>query len=344
MIFLEAFQLAILMILFVNAALSDIRKGIVSNRNILFALAAGLFSVIPYYAFFSTDCLLAYSINVVIAIGISIIFYAMGIWGAGDSKLLSVTVLVFPARLYCLNNKSMAACFLLIMIVFIIAFLYVIVDTIVIGIRRKDLFELSKRHFDWKSYLKGFLFLFLLLGLFNGILFTLLPDALLSDRILLAAIHFVVLVIGLRLEEKANLYVVSAMCGVYFVMLLCGMIRSDFTQTNWGIYIVVFLLLLFRVFSEKYNYKTIPVSELKPGMILSMSSILLFAKSKVKGLPHFSTEDLKSRLSVDEVDSVLRWSKTKIGQDTIVIVRKIPFALFIGIGTLLFTFWEVLVE
>ena len=79
-------------------------------------------------------------------------------------------------------------------------------------------------------------------------------------------------------------------------------------------------------------------------MILSMGSILLLAKSKVKGLPHFSTEDLKSRLSADEVDSVLRWSKTKIGQDTIVIVRKIPFALFIGIGTLLFTFWEVLVE
>ena len=74
-----------------------------------------------------------------------------------------------------------------------------------------------------------------------------------------------------------------------------------------------------------------------------MGSILLFAKSRVKGLPTFSTEDLKSRLSAEEVDSINRWSKTSSGQEAIVIVRKIPFALFIGVGTLLFAVWEVLV-
>ena len=68
--------------------------------------------------------------------------------------------------------------------------------------------------------------------------------------------------------------------------------------------IAVILLVVFRTFAGKYNYKTIPVSELKPGMILSMGSILLFAGSRVKGLPSFSTEDLKSRLSAGEVDSI----------------------------------------
>ena len=69
MIFLEAYQIAILMALFVNAALSDLHRGIVSNKSILFALAAGIVSVIPYYAFFATDCLTAYAINLVIGIG-----------------------------------------------------------------------------------------------------------------------------------------------------------------------------------------------------------------------------------------------------------------------------------
>lgn len=342
MIFLEAFQLAVLTALFLNAALSDLRSGIVSNKSILFALGAGALSALPYYAFFASDCLAAYAVNLVIGIGVSLLLHAMGIWGAGDSKLLSVTVLLFPARLYCINSQSLASCFLLIAIVFIIAFIYVVADTLIVGIKQKDLFKLPKRNFDLKGYLKGFLFFFLMLALFNGVLFALLPDALLIDRTLLAAIHFVVILIGARLEEKANWYIVSAMAAVYAVMLLCRIIRFDLSGIDWRIYIAVILLVVFRTFAGKYNYKTIPVSELKPGMILSMGSILLFAGSRVKGLPSFSTEDLKSRLSAGEVDSIGRWSKTANGQETIVIVRKIPFAVFIGAGTLLFTIWEVL--
>ena len=343
MIFLEAYQIAILMVLLVNTALSDLHRGIVSNKSILFALVAGIVSVIPYYAFFATDCLTAYAINLVIGIGVSLLLYAMGIWGAGDSKLLSVTVVLFPARLYCINNRSLASCFLLISMVFIIAFIYVIVDTIVLGIKQKDLFKLPKRKFDWKAYLKGFLFFFLMLALFNGVLFAALPDTSLLDSTLLAAIHFVVILIGLRFEEKANWYIVLAMCVAYAVMLLCKIVQFDLYGINWKIYAVVILLVLFRSFADKYNYKIIPVSDLKPGMILSRGSILLFAKSRVKGLPTFSTEDLKSRLSAEEVDSISRWSKTTSGQESIAIVRKIPFVLFIGVGTLLFAVWEVLV-
>ena len=343
MIFLEAYQIAILMVLFVNVALSDIHRGIVSNKSILFALAVGIVSVIPYYVFFASDCFVAYVINLVIGIGIGLLLYAMGIWGAGDSKLLSVTVLLFPARLYCINNSGLASCFLLISIVFIIACIYVIVDTLVLGIKQKDLFKLTKRKFAWRGYLKGFFFLFLMLALFNGILFVILPDTLLIDGTLLAAIHFVVILIGLRLEKKANWYIVLAMGVVYVVMRLCKAVQFGFSGINWGVYVVVILLMLFRSFADKYNYKTIPVSELKPGMILSIESSLLFAKSRVKGLPAFSTEDLKSRLSAEEVNSINRWSKTTSGQETIVIVRKIPFALFLGVGTLIFAVWEVMV-
>lgn len=343
MIFLEAYQAAILMALFANAALSDLRRGIVSNKSILFALAAGIVSVIPYYVFFATDCFAAYVINLVIGIGISLLLYAMGIWGAGDSKLLSVTVIIFPARLYCINNRSLASCFLLISIVFIIAFIYVIVDTLILGIKQKDLFKLPKRKFDWKSYLKGLLFFFLMLALFNGGLLAIMPDTLLIDDTLLATIHFVIILIGLRLEEKANWYTVLVMGMAYAAMLLCKIVQFNLSYIDWRIYVVIILLVLVRSFADKYNYKTIPISDLKPGMILSMGSILLFAKSRVKGLPTFSTEDLKSRLSAEEVDSINRWSKTTSGQESIVIVRKIPFALFIGAGTLFFAIWEVLV-
>lgn len=341
MIFLEAYQITILMALFLNAALSDIHRGIVSNKSIRFALVAGIISVFPYYTFYATDCLSAYVINLVIIIGVSLLLYAMGIWGAGDSKLLSVTFLIFPARLYCINNRSFGACFLLISIVFIIAFIYVLFETAFLGIKQKNLFKLQKRKFDLKGYLKGVVFFSLMLVFFNGALHAIIPG-IFFDSNLLAAIHFLVILIGSKLEEKSNWYIILAMVIAYAAMIFFRIIQINYSYSNWWIYFVVLLLVLFRSVADKYNYKSIKVSELKQGMILSIGSVLMFAKSRVKGLPTISTEDLKSRLSAEEVDSINRWAKTSNGKDTIVIVRKIPFAIFISIGYLIFAVLEVL--
>ena len=105
---------------------------------------------------------------------------------------------------------------------------------------------------------------------------------------------------------------------------------------------MVLALMVFRLFADKYNYKIIPLSELKPGMILAFVSIIAFMGSKVEGLPTSTTEDLKSRLSVSEVESIKKWAESSKGIETITIVRKIPFALFIAIGTIVFTILEVL--
>ena len=104
------------------------------------------------------------------------------------------------------------------------------------------------------------------------------------------------------------------------------------------------LLMLFRSSAEKYNYKVVDVSELKPGMILSIASVLSFAGSKTQGLPTFSTEDLKSRLSAEEVENIKLWSKEKAGRDSVIVVRKIPFVLFIAVGTMAFMVLEVLIQ
>ena len=81
-----------------------------------------------------------------------------------------------------------------------------------------------------------------------------------------------------------------------------------------------------------YNYKEINVSELRPGMILSAQTVIGFAPSKVKGLPDTTFEDMRSRLTKDEVDSINRWKDSKYGSEKIVIVKKLPFAVFIFIG------------
>ena len=71
-------------------------------------------------------------------------------------------------------------------------------------------------------------------------------------------------------------------------------------------------------------------------MILSYVSILRFYSSRVRGLPKITDETTDSRITKEEVDSIKRWSKTKKGQETIEIVRHIPFAPFILLGEILF--------
>ena len=146
----------------------------------------------------------------------------------------------------------------------------------------------------------------------------------------------------MRLEEKTSWYIVLMMGIAWGVSLILGLSGFSLSGINWFSYLVVAALLLFRLFADKYNYKTIKVTELKPGMILSVGSVLSFSQSRVDGLPQFTREDLRSRLSPEEVASIKRWSETNNGQETITIIRKIPFALFIAMGTVLFSLLEVL--
>ena len=343
MIYLEAFLFATVTLLLTSASISDLQTSRVPNKTILLFIGLGIVGVVPYYVFFAQDCVFPYFVNIALSTGVSIILYSTGVWGAGDCKLLITTILLFPARLYCMNNRSVASCFMLISFVFISAFLFIIGETIVLGIKRKDLWRRARFHFDLKAYTKSFLFFFLFLNLWNVLLSIVAPESILTDVLLLTAIHFILLLLTMQIEDKASWPIIGGMAAVWVLLIYLKIAHFSVSSINWKTYIVIVLLLSFRTFADKYNYKSIPVAELKTGMILSMASIVLFSGSKVQGLPESSTEDLKSRLTVDEVDSIKRWSKAKAGRESVIIVRKIPFALFIAIGTLIFVVWEVLV-
>ena len=71
-------------------------------------------------------------------------------------------------------------------------------------------------------------------------------------------------------------------------------------------------------------------------MILSYGSVAKFYSSNVKGLPENTTENTDSRLTEEQVESIKRWSKTKKGTETIIVVRHLPFAPFILCGEIIF--------
>lgn len=123
-----------------------------------------------------------------------------------------------------------------------------------------------------------------------------------------------------------------------------GMAHYDLANAQLWVIGAVVALIAVRTVSDKYNYQEIAVDELAPGMILSTASTLMLMSSTVKGLPPISSEDLRSRLSQNEVESIIRWSKTSNGKSSLVIVRKIPFAIFIAVGSIAFIVLELVVS
>ncbi|WP_242826906.1 hypothetical protein [Butyrivibrio sp. MC2013] len=100
--------------------------------------------------------------------------------------------------------------------------------------------------------------------------------------------------------------------------------------------------MIIKIIISEYNYTTIPTSEVKKGMIISSFSSIVMSNSKIKGLPQISHEDMRSRLTQEEADAIIQWGKTKGSLKTIQIVRKMPFAIFIFLGLLIYsTIWGI---
>ncbi|MCD8216029.1 MAG: hypothetical protein LUC97_10385 [Clostridiales bacterium] len=78
---------------------------------------------------------------------------------------------------------------------------------------------------------------------------------------------------------------------------------------------------------------------------MAYSTIVSFLPSSVKELLKTKgTEDIRSKITEEEAESIKRWENSKYGQHEIIIVRKIPFAIFISIGTVIYTFARMLIK
>lgn len=130
-----------------------------------------------------------------------------------------------------------------------------------------------------------------------------------------------------------SVYMVSYLAGA-----LIGFVPFSFDPAN---YVFVMVLLLCQMTIRINQYEEVGIGNLKRGMILSSFSSLLMQNSRVRGLPPISTEDLKSRLTEEQVESIARWAKSR-KVSTVTVIRKIPFAIFIFAGFIsYFIIWSV---
>lgn len=344
MIIVEALFLTVLLATLAAASYTDCCENRIPNQ--LLAISGGLAALLDviYYLFFASRYCTVFLANLLVLILISFFFYAYHLWAAGDSKLLIVVALSIPGRLYTFWDASMVSGFAILIFVFSAAFLYVMAETVVMGIRNRNLFRLKTRKIDFARVLLSYLSMVGVVTVVHWALYRLFARPLGDDRVLSLTISFFIVLtvsqIRNRLSNRSFLLIASFCWCVVIALFAFGQYtwRSTIDYRPW---LFVCILMFARAIAEKYNYQTIPTQEVKRGHILSAATVLAFRPSKVQGLPVGTTEDLRSRLTEQEAESVRRWEKSKYGKPYIMVVRKIPFALFIGIGTVAFLVLEV---
>ncbi len=313
---------------------TDLKYNQIKTNKLLAFGVVGVVLDILLYGGYQQDkakyAALAFIVLVIIAVGL----YAMHIWAAGDSKLMILLGMLVPP----LNSERGIMMFNEIMIpvyAFGLGFLYLIADTGIHLIKRE--YHINRMQ--------------------------------ISDRIKMSACQFVVncvyIVAILKIEnfilqkwdfQLGSFQLIFNIC----LLILISRIPVLYSKTAFGIilgasvlysfgtgvwmlepirivyYCVSFLYVVMQIFIGEFNYKEINTEDVREGMILSMGTSMMLMQSRIKGLPGISFEDMRSRINAEEVEAILRWKKSKRGKDKIVIVRKVPFALFISFGCMLY--------
>ncbi len=344
MIWMESLMMAVVMYTAISATWSDCRSAIIANTLIIRSMAVSVVLNGIYYGIWGREYLALFLTNLVAIVLIAFLFYTYHIWAAGDSKLLFAMGLGIPARLYSFWNLGPVPVFAILVIVFSVAFIYITVDSIVCGIRRKSWFSLELQKTNFIRMIFSYLFMVAAMRICNQVLILIAGDYLYHNNFLMTAIDFFIILSLIQIRERISnriFYIVTAaswslLIALYFLHII-SYVGISFDLKSW---LVVVVVMFFRIIAEHYNYQEILTEEVKERMIPAAATVLMFRTSKVQKLPVCITEDLRARLTRAEVDAILRWRNSKQGKPTIFIVRKIPFAIFITIGTVMFLILE----
>lgn len=317
------------------SAITDWKKGKIYNKWLGMGMCPGAVIVIYYYLRGNGNIQL-FLTNFLAAVVIAIIFYSMKLWGAGDSKLWLFVNFLYPTEWYVITNTMLFPSMILFMVIFIEAYIYLIGESLWYKLFRHEKgvkFEQEKINGDqiWNlSFSVSFL------SVVYMVLNYLLKEYYEGNRIFFSVVGILLTnkLVSVKFRGKKIWTILMATGYIVFSIAVGG--GFDAKMLIFTLFLVLITHFSLK-FADQYNYEWIKTCDVKEGMILSYFTIQQFYGSRVKGLPSETDESTKSRISRDEADAIKRWEKSKYGQEKIMVVRYIPFAVFILIGIL--TYW-----
>lgn len=341
MMIIEICTLLAALALCIYATVADTQNGIIKNKVLAVYAVLAIVLDIVLYRFVVPHLLLVFLINCGIMVVLSLALFYTHVWAGGDCKLACVLALLYPAGMYVSYNGSYITLMLTVAISFVLGYFYLVADAVISLCKRKWKISTQQLVIGIRGFLISYIRVTVYMAAVHLMLWLFFSDFYALPMAIQLSINFLLAwLIGTMkiLNRKAVFWPI--LIAVILVSLLEHQIPIG---TDLRQYLLVFFVVLIQISISDQNYRTIPTSEVCKGMILSAATTALFQFSRVKGLPGLSAEDLRSRLTAEEAESVRRWGQSAKGQTQVVIVRKIPFAVFIACAFLLyFIVWSVL--
>lgn len=355
MIYIEALMISITICVLVIASQIDLKSGIIPNKLILSGVALLLPINLIYYFGFNREDLLLWGIDMIGSVVIALFLYFINVWAAGDSKLLIVTMLGLPSRLISFINVGSVPCFGLIICVFSAAFICIMIETLILTIKDFKNKSMSVKQFSFKlssikealNMLISYLFVYFTMTFINQIINLFTSRISGNHKLTIIMIDFMVALIVFEIKRHIPQIVIRILtvlyCLIFSILVIFQVLPASNVKIEYKAMIIILIVFLFRLIAEKYNYKEIPTKEVSKWMIPSAATVIQLNMAKgIDNLPNCLSEDRRARLTQEQVEAIQMWRKTKLGKPTITIVRKIPFAIFILIGTIIFLGLEIL--
>jgi len=328
-------KLILVVSLCIFCSLSDLIRNIIPNRVLFAYFCVG--ASINVFCWIKASYLWEQLIGIGLLWSISIILYIFRIWAAGDCKLLMVLAILIPYETYIQSFNPLFSPILSVVFAFALSYIYLIVDSVYYSIKRKKIISKNNLITGTKTFLIRYISNLSYITMIDLIIRLVFPYFFTRSWILIAAINIctILLLRTIKPISSYNKFIVPCLIVICLILKIVSGIQV-ITVSMIIHYLIVLAAMLLRLLISEYNYEEINTSDVKKGMILSMSDTMLFVNSKIKGLPMLSTEDLRSRLTDEEANSVVKWGKSKYGKKTVKIVRKTPFAIFISLGVIIF--------
>ncbi len=331
---IEICLLGIMLFFGIWFAYIDIRKGIVPNKGIIpgFILVIALRAI--YFINWDTTIWHIWLLYVLVADIIACLLYIGHIWGAGDTKLFFFMEMCIPVRY--IREQTLNGTVFPYIYIFIFAFIWVLVDSIWHSIHQRPKYN---QKINFKTYIVKWICVVIESLAIRSIISLLIPPLGTQNMLFYSALMLIYAYICSNTFLSENKFIVFIHLIVFIVMTIFGYFR--FSVVNLLLYPLIILLIFLQRWESQYNYMEIPTETVESGMILSATSVLMLQNSRIKGLPNNPSENNTARLTDSEADAIHRWSRSVNGKPTIVIVKKIPFAIFIVLGFIIMAVYSI---
>jgi len=323
---------AICLIVSAVGAWTDIKTGRVRNSHLL--TTAGIAIILGIIMFAVQRNRLfdfpRWAINLGFSIVLSAVFYLSDIWAPGDAKLFILIAALYPPDFYASPSGNVFPSLSIVVFAYAMGYVFLVI-TAFRNHEKRDI--RSGRIILDKTFIMGYLVnVGVIIGL-STLMNSLLPAFYEANQTLvLLCIVGICYVVQRRWHNLLTLVGVVGLIAAVILTVSCREYQTLLISLPLSLFLALLTQILLRM-ADSNSYREISGDELKPGMILSFSSILAMQKCIDPNIPKQTTENRRSRLSIIQTEAVRKWCR--ITGNSITIVEMLPFAPFICLGIII---------